>query len=286
MPDKSLEDVHLGGNEPKDFKLGGNDLCDTRHLQGSLQVASDIGGWEFARSARVPVEERVQFRGLSNDSIITARKARFLRSDSMGNQTNLTSISETSFLLPYNSTLWLDGRERHLAAPFLNAAPNCSKVAYQGLGVCLCLNGTPVDEPIDTDKPTGCHSTTGYSWGFSRIAAGSALLVEALWIFWTWCMWVYPRYASPMVVMGRLGSGRIRIVLDAAEAITSLLGDQHSAYTDGELAQRLEGSPPLGYRVEQRNEVQHIALRPILQPEDREASLRKRVKFDSDTLYG
>ncbi|KAK6842775.1 hypothetical protein PG987_003635 [Apiospora arundinis] len=152
-------------------------------------------------------------------------------------------------------------------------------------------NSNDMDEFLDvysyTHNPTGCISDTGYSWGFSGGVLGVALMLEGIWVFMTWTMWRWARARSTMVFMRRTGAGTIRNILDAAEAITEHLGDQHSAYTEKELSKQLQSSPPFGYVLETRNGVQHIGLRPIPTPSgDEETVLRKRAMVEHDTLYG
>ncbi|KAK6865264.1 hypothetical protein PG995_001792 [Apiospora arundinis] len=252
----------------------------------TASAAPDIGAWQIERDSRVPTKERVLLgkqdnkdQCLNETTKFAARKARFLRND--------TASPDKTNMLPYNSTIWLDGKEQHLQAPFLNTSSKCSKWFDGGLGVCLCLNGVPIDQPIDTHNPTGCISDTGYSWGFSGGVLGVALMLEGIWVFMTWTMWRWARARSTMVFMRRTGAGTIRNILDAAEVITEHLGDQHSAYTEKELSKQLQSSPPFGYVLETRNGVQHIGLRPIPTPSgDEETVLRKRAMVEHDTLYG
>ncbi|KAK8020149.1 hypothetical protein PG990_005287 [Apiospora arundinis] len=246
-----------------------------------------IGLWQMEPAFRVPIEDRVLIgtQNGKNSSLdlttnIAARKARFFYTN-----VNATTHSRAK-ILPYNSTIWLGGKELHLQAPFLDTSSTCFS-SSDGLGACLCLNGVPVDHRVDASLPPGCISDTGYSWGFSSGVLGVALILEGLWITMTWIMWRWACWRSKMVSMRRTGAGTIRNILDAAEAITEHLGNQHSAYTEKELSKQLRNSPPFGYVLESRDGVEHIGLRPIPASSGEDGIVpRKRAKVQKGALYG
>ncbi|KAI0127006.1 hypothetical protein BJ170DRAFT_596569 [Xylariales sp. AK1849] len=214
----------------------------------------------------------------ASTSNVAARKAKFLR--------NYTIPINVTGTLPYNSTIWLDGKAIPLEAPFLSTSAACSDWVWAPLGACLCLNGVPLNQEIDVDNPTGCISDTGYSWGFATRILGVALILEAPWILMTWIMWTWATWRSQLVSRGRAGAGKVRNILDAAEAITEHVGDQHSAYTESELAKQLKTSPPYRYVVEIRGGTEHIGIRPTSTSGTQGTELRKRIQVDGDTLYG
>ncbi|KAK6855142.1 hypothetical protein PG995_008674 [Apiospora arundinis] len=217
---------------------------------------SEIGGWQMEHAPRVPPEQRVVLGNLNGKTNVAAKKAKFLCNNAVATNTTRN--------VPYNSTIWLDGEQLQLPAPFLNTSSLCSDwLVGNRLELCICYNGNPVNEEIDRSNPTGCISSTGYSWGFASRVTGVAVVLELVWIATTWIMWTWANRRSKLISMHRTGAGTLRNILDTAEAITAHLGDQHSAYTEQELTKQLESSPPYAYVVESRRGVEHIGLRPI-----------------------
>lgn len=239
----------------------------------------NIGAWQLEQAVRIPEKERIVLGNntLNSTTAIAARKATFQVPD--------TVTEDTLNKLPYNSTIWIDDREIQLPAPFLETAPACSEWFYPraNVGVCLCLGGVPVNQAIDADGPTGCLGEAGYSWGFSSGVLGVAVALEWLWVCLAWTMWRAAPRRSTLVAAGRSGAGRLRNILDAAEAITGHLGDQHSAYAEKELEDRLRGAPHFGYVVESRRGVPHIGIRSV---PTSDGATRRRATVSKETLYG
>ncbi|KAK8099575.1 uncharacterized protein PG998_012816 [Apiospora kogelbergensis] len=254
----------------------------------SLTSISNIGGWQMEHAPRIAPEQRVNFGFLNSTTNVSAKKARFFRSNTTAtNTTNHLRYSSAISNLPYNSTIWLGGEQIQLPAPFLDASQPCSSwLRDNDMGFCLCINGNPVNERFDNVHFSGCISDTGYSWGFASQILGVALAFELVWIATTWMMWTWANQRSALVSMHRPGTGTLRNILDTAEAITAHIGDQHSAYTEKELAKQMERSPPLRYVVESRRDVEHIGLRPIMSSAKGEKGMRRRIQVDADTVYG
>lgn len=250
------------------------------HLLQHTTKQSRIGAWQLEDASHIPREQRIVFGNstLNSTTAIAARKATFLLSDA--------AERDSPWNVPYNSTIRIDGEEIHLQAPFLATAPACSewlRPSWLHDSACLCTAGVPVHAAIDTDNPTGCLGDAGYSWGFAGGMLGVALALEWLWLGLTWALWRWAPRRSALVAAGRAGAGRLRNILDAAEAVTAHLGPQHSAYTERELAERLRSAPPFGYVLETRRGVRHIGVRPVPTPGE---GRRRRAQVEKGALYG
>jgi hypothetical protein len=198
-------------------------------------------------------------------------------------------------LVPYNSSLWLNGTMVPLAAPFLNLAvyrggwvnvsdednvddSTCSMTASI-LGECACYKGEPLPSGWLSQDRLVCVSSPGYVWGFSSALTAMGLLLELIWAAGCWAVWFDAREHSRLGRRGRGSIGQLRSALELAEAIGRDLGPHAAAYSDGRLRKYLARCPPVGYVVQEKDGTSgydHVMLVPM--PEV-DGGSRRRIRF-------
>ncbi|ROV94984.1 hypothetical protein VMCG_08360 [Cytospora schulzeri] len=187
--------------------------------------------------------------------------------------------------LPYNSTLWYNGKAIALDAPFLSMSPSkdfCEWFAYDG--PCLCYGDSLLTEDFrgDNDENLICISEEGYVWGFSSVVTLVGIILEVCWMLGCFGMWMDVHINSTLFRMNRPSSGTVRNLLDIAGAIQRDLGGDTGAYRDRELKKALEECPPVGFEVvDDGGKVDRIAM--VSMPGVRRRS--SRVKIEANRLY-
>ncbi|KAH7157325.1 hypothetical protein B0J13DRAFT_541522 [Dactylonectria estremocensis] len=183
-------------------------------------------------------------------------------------------------VVPYNSTFIYNNKTFELEAPFLDIGRGCKhhRDFFSSLGNCVCYRGLPLPEEFFVQNKLRCVQREGYVWGFSAVLALIGLCFEAAWVIGCWGLWVDAQVNSELVTFRRGGGGEVRASLDLAESVNRDLGANTCAYSDAELSKELDKCEPVGYSVEERDGVSHIALVP--------ARIQTRVKVQSGRLYG
>ncbi|KAI1879814.1 hypothetical protein JX265_001435 [Neoarthrinium moseri] len=95
------------------------------------------------------------------------------------------SIPNHPGIVPYNSTLWLNGTQFDLAAPFLDIGYGCTGPEpgpFTSLGNCICYRGEPIPPEFLADKRIICNTAPGFVWGFSSNFLVIGLILETIWL--------------------------------------------------------------------------------------------------------
>ena len=124
-----------------------------------------------------------------------------------------------------------------------------------------------------------CLPTKYFVWGFSSLMVNINLYLLIIWIFGMYLVWMDANIYSALCRSGRKVRGPFRAVADLSEAMGEVLGNEHCAYSDSELAYELKFEPGLKYYASDPcdGDVSHIGL-----------SSRRlgRVPYNSTKLYG
>ncbi|KAI0543773.1 hypothetical protein F4679DRAFT_82893 [Xylaria curta] len=168
-------------------------------------------------------------------------------------------------IIPYNSTIRLDGRSVTLDAPFLDIGFNCSvspdSSSFNSLGNCVCYKGQPISLDLLSDDKAICNTAPGYVWGFSSYLAHLGLILEAVWM--ASCFVAYPwlLHKSKLLHTEPIKSAKtMRLLLDCSKAVRKDIGTDTKMLREKELVQGLKNirigyrtdvnEPELKYRVE------------------------------------
>lgn len=178
------------------------------------------------------------------------------------------SITPGRGIVPYNSTFWYNKAEVEIDAPFLDVGSRCTHhdTPLSALGACVCYRGEPVrrDSTLLSPENIICVSEQGYVWGFSSILTLVGMILEVIWCFICWILWVDANANSELLRHRRRTDGLLRHVLDLAEAVNKELGPGCAEYSSQELEEELEKRDSVGYVVETlSNGTQNIRIRNV-----------------------
>lgn len=158
--------------------------------------------------------------------------------------------------IPYNSTIWLNGSEIVLSAPFLNVGHGCSaNDGFGSLGNCVCYKGQPISLDLLGEGRAICNTAPGYVWGFSSHLVQLGLAFEAA--FMACCLICYLLLSLRGGLVGRKNmrnAGPMKFALDFSEAVCDIEPAASDLSEDG-LEVRLEGIN-VGYRTPSTGEEQ------------------------------
>ncbi|KAH9883697.1 hypothetical protein F4778DRAFT_765711 [Xylariomycetidae sp. FL2044] len=202
------------------------------------------------------------------------------------------SVAPGPDVVPYNSTLRLNGEVVALDAPFLQLGTSCSSwAATDAIGSCLCLGDDPIPTDFRRRENLSCISEVDYVWGFASTITFAGLVAEAVWIVGIVYLWYGASGGSGLVGANRAGVGTVRNLLDLAEAINRDLGDKTCAYSERELNKRLGRCDDLGWFIEKKvgdgegeEGVDHIGMRGV--PKGLKRRSREMLKVDLDREFG
>jgi hypothetical protein len=263
----------------------------------TTNLYQEIYGWQFAGVD----EQRIEVLPIWNPEALSVWSSEPTGLSPHENVESSSTTSEVSFVpyeatfsldesiipgpgvVPYNSTIWWDGRRIELEAPFLDVSVGgCSAWLGNSLGACLCRGNEPIMHNFLTQENMQCVGQDGYVWGISSFVCFVGLAMEIVWVIGCYAMYFSAYRQSRLVLGGRSGAGRIRNVLDLAEAIRGDLGEWTGAYQEKALKKALDRCPPVRFVVAESKDVECIRLTSL----PAETGLRKRLQVDSDTLYG
>lgn len=145
--------------------------------------------------------------------------------------------------IPFNSTVWLDGKAFELDSPFLDVGLNCSGDGiWSSLGNCICYKGKPIDSGLlDTDRAI-CNIAPGFSWGFSTNIIRLGFILEAIWIFCFMVARVCLHTRSELLHRRHIKTaGNVRLALEFAYSIFEDLGFNAAEHLEEELLKKLKG---------------------------------------------
>lgn len=171
-------------------------------------------------------------------------------------------------VVPYNSSITVNGTMHSLPSPFVQLGQNCHR--FQGLGnPCLCYRGTPIAYPLD-DHAVICVAESGYVWGFSSVMLSVSLVLECMWMIGCLGVWLDAHVNSELENMQRSSAGAVRTAFDLVEAAKKVLGDDISTYSNQELRDALKKCETVGFKWEDDGEGTSVRMVP------RESEARKR----------
>jgi len=195
------------------------------------------------------------------------------------------ALDSDPLVVPYNSTLRLNGTAIPIPAPFLNFSPDCRWIA-SALGECLCYKGLPLTEDFRIPSRQVCTSGETHYWGFSAFVTLVGLVLECAWCLALVYLLLLPVRGSHLVKHGRPATGVVRSILDVAEVVNGELGENTCLYREEELKRELSRCHPVGYAVTERGDgTKHLGLLPIHVPE-KGRLVARRIKLDVGGYYG
>lgn len=124
-------------------------------------------------------------------------------------------------LVPYNSTIWLNGSEVSLPAPFLDIGHGCSgNSVFGSLGNCVCYKGQPISLDLLDESRAICSAAPGYVWGFSSYLLRMDLAFEAAWMACCFICYLWLSLQSGLVRNNVMRSvGPMKFALEFSEAV-------------------------------------------------------------------
>ncbi|KAL9023784.1 MAG: hypothetical protein Q9196_006975 [Gyalolechia fulgens] len=87
-----------------------------------------------------------------------------------------------------------------------------------------------------------CIAQSYFVWGFSSIILYIILVLQIIWTFGMFCVWLDANLASELVRHGRTIRGPFRAAADLVEAMNGTLGHEYCAYTEKEISHELKKS--------------------------------------------
>ena len=135
--------------------------------------------------------------------------------------------------------------------------------------------------PWDFDQSTECLSRRYFVWGFCSVLLYIILSLQLVWTLGMFMVWLDANIYSKLCRRGRKMHGSFRNVLDLAEAIKEVLGDDLCAYSNSEIARRLvkSGHGLQFYSTSDAdNDISHIGISSFERGEN--------LHLDDKSLYG
>lgn len=145
-----------------------------------------------------------------------------------------------------------------------------------GFSNSYCYNNQTIP---DLQALSECLPEKYFVWGLSSLMVYVTLIIQIIWIFGMYIVWLDARIYSALCRSGRRVRGPFRAAADLSEAMREVLGDETCAYTDGELARELYREPGLSYYATDvdAREVAHVGL---------SSRRRGKIPFNSTKIYG
>lgn len=135
--------------------------------------------------------------------------------------------------------------------------------------------------PWDFDESAQCVARPYFVWGFSSVLLYIILSLQLVWTLGMFMVWLDANLYSKLCRRGRKMHGSFRNVLDLAEAVKEVLGDDLCAYSNSEIARQLDksGRGVQFYSTSDADHgVSHIGISSF------EGGIRLRL--DDKSLYG
>ncbi|KAL8931915.1 MAG: hypothetical protein Q9211_006650 [Gyalolechia sp. 1 TL-2023] len=104
-----------------------------------------------------------------------------------------------------------------------------------------CYNDTLLESDQLQEIPF-CIAQSYFVWGFSSIILYIILVLQIIWTFGMFCVWLDANLASELVRHGRTIRGPFRAAADLVEAMNGTLGHEYCAYTEKEISHELKKS--------------------------------------------
>ncbi|KAI1128706.1 hypothetical protein F5Y10DRAFT_291740 [Nemania abortiva] len=143
-------------------------------------------------------------------------------------------------VVPYNSTIWLNGSSFALDAPFLDF----------GLGNCVCYNGQPISPDLLSNDRAICNTAPGYVWGFSSYITRAGLILEAVWMVCCFVAYPWLLCRSELLHLEPIKSAKaMRLLLDCSEAISDEIGVNAKSLREEAIVRRLKNIK-IGYHTD------------------------------------
>lgn len=143
--------------------------------------------------------------------------------------------------VPYNSTIWLNGSDVSLSAPFLDIGHGCSgNSVFGSLGNCVCYKGQPISLDLLDESRAICNTAPGYVWGFSSYLVRMGLAFEAAWLACCFTCYLWLSLRSGLVEKKSIRSaGPMNFALEASEIMREIEQDAPELSED-DLMRRLD----------------------------------------------
>jgi hypothetical protein len=172
------------------------------------------------------------------------------------------SIEPGPGIVPYNSSIYVNGVKAELATPFLYIGQRCTTHDnfFTSLGSCVCYRGEPIEYEGHSDDNMSCVSKRGYVWGFASFLTLVGLILKGVWAIGCWCVWLDANVNSNILKNRRSCVGVTRNALDLAESVNRDVGTSRTAYSDKELEKALKRCDKITYPVEDKGDVSHIDI--------------------------
>lgn len=174
-------------------------------------------------------------------------------------------------VVPYNSTIWLNGSEVSLSAPFLDVGHGCSgNSVFGSLGNCVCYQGQPISLDLLDESRAICNTAPGYVWGFSSYLLRMGLAFESAWMACCFTCYLWLSLRSGLVRKNVMRSaGPMKFALEFSEAVCEIERTA-STLSEDDLRARLDRinvryRPPSG-----QGEQEELRCRAVAAPEKRE----------------
>ncbi|KAI8631746.1 hypothetical protein F5Y19DRAFT_493605 [Xylariaceae sp. FL1651] len=160
------------------------------------------------------------------------------------------SIPSGPGIIPYNSTIQLNGSSIDLPAPFLDIGFNCSgNTIFSSLGNCVCYKGKPIPIDLLSGSRAICNTAPGYVWGFSSPLTRLGLVLEAVWLVCCFIAYPWLSFRSKLLNTEPIKSAKaMRLLLDCSESAFTDLGQDAKKLREVELTERLKRTQ-IGYQA-------------------------------------
>lgn len=124
-----------------------------------------------------------------------------------------------------------------------------------------------------------CTPQEGYHWGLAEFWVSITIILLGVWSLGTFLVWIDAQHACELRRKGR-GLDTFRAVVDLADAVHGVLGEEISGYSGMELRKAMERSPDVQYGVvvDERNGLERITLGV--------RRTRDLAKLSWNTVYG
>lgn len=225
-----------------DWWAGTDGACTFRNLTTSRpSLRPSLDAAQVVSPQTTPIPADMQFE-LEFDVPENISQAHF----SLG---NVSGESLPPGQMPYNSTLWLNGIEISLSAPFIDVGHGCSgNNGFASLGNCVCYKGQPISLDLLGEERAICNTAPGYVWGFSSSLLRLGLAFEAAWMACCLICYLWLSLRGGLVSKKTMRSaGPMKFALEFSEAVCEIDETAAELSEDG-LKARLKGIN-VGYRT-------------------------------------
>lgn len=225
-----------------DWWAGTNGTCTFRNLTSSRPILRS----SLNAAQMVPPQNRP-------DAAYSPLKLKFdgpeIMSAAYFSLGNLSGESLPPGLMPYNSTLWLNGSAISLDPPFIDFGHDCSgNNGFGSLGNCICYKGQPISLDLLGEERAICNTAPGYVWGFSSYLVQVGLALEATYMACCLVCYLWLSLRSGLVGKKAMrNAGPMKFALEFSEAVYDV--EQAAAeLSESRLQAKLQGIN-VGYRL-------------------------------------